>query len=39
MSAIPAKVAGVKDMAMAVPTPNGEKNDLVSSCGKIGGSE
>ena len=29
MNAIPAKVAGVKDLIMVVPTPNGEANDLV----------
>ena len=29
MNAIPAKVAGVKELIMVVPTPNGEKNALV----------
>ena len=29
MNAIPAKVAGVKNLAMVVPTPNGERNALV----------
>ena len=35
MSAIPAKIAGVKDLIMVVPTPNGEKNDLVLAAAKI----
>ena len=29
MNAIPAKVAGVKNLVMVVPTPNGERNALV----------
>jgi len=29
MTAIPAKVAGVSELVMVVPTPNGEKNDMV----------
>ncbi|MEY3883154.1 MAG: hypothetical protein RLZZ379_432, partial [Pseudomonadota bacterium] len=29
MNAIPAKVAGVKELIMVVPTPNGERNQLV----------
>lgn len=29
MNAIPAQVAGVKEIIMVVPTPNGERNDLV----------
>ncbi|RKZ64163.1 MAG: histidinol dehydrogenase, partial [Gammaproteobacteria bacterium] len=29
MNAIPAKVAGVKELIMVVPTPNGQVNDLV----------
>lgn len=35
MNAIPAKIAGVKDLVMVVPTPNGEKNDLVLAAAKI----
>ncbi len=35
MNAIPAKIAGVKDLIMVVPTPNGEKNDLVLAAAKI----
>jgi len=37
MNAIPAKVAGVKDLIMVVPTPNGEKNDLVLAAAAIAG--
>ena len=37
MNAIPAKVAGVKDLVMVVPTPNGEKNDLVLAAAKLAG--
>jgi len=29
MNAIPARVAGVKNLVMVVPTPNGERNELV----------
>jgi len=29
MNAIPAKIAGVKNLIMVVPTPSGEQNDLV----------
>jgi histidinol dehydrogenase len=29
MNAVPAKVAGVREVVMAVPTPGGERNDLV----------
>ena len=35
MNAIPAKIAGVKDLIMVVPTPNGKKNDLVLAAAKI----
>ena len=35
MNAIPAKIAGVKDLIMVVPAPNGEKNDLVLAAAKI----
>ena len=37
MNAIPAKVAGVKDLIMVVPTPNGEKNALVLAAAAIAG--
>lgn len=37
MNAIPAKVAGVKDLIMVVPTPNGEKNQLVLAAAAISG--
>lgn len=36
MNAIPAKVAGVKELIMAVPTPRGERNDLVLAAAAIG---
>lgn len=35
MNAIPAKVAGVKELIMVVPTPNGERNDLVLAAAKV----
>ena len=35
MNAIPAKVAGVKELIMVVPTPNGEKNQLVLAAAAI----
>ena len=35
MNAIPARIAGVKDLVMVVPTPDGEKNDLVLAAAKI----
>ena len=35
MNSIPAKIAGVKDLIMVVPAPNGEKNDLVLAAAKI----
>ena len=35
MNAIPARIAGVKDLVMVVPTPGGEKSDLVLAAAKI----
>jgi len=37
MNAIPAKVAGVKELVMVVPTPDGEKNSLVLAAAFIAG--
>ncbi len=37
MNAIPAKVAGVTELIMVVPTPNGEKNALVLAAAAIAG--
>ena len=37
MNAIPAKVAGVGEIIMVVPTPNGELNDLVLAAAAIAG--
>lgn len=37
MNAIPAKVAGVKELIMVVPTPNGEKNALVLAAAAVCG--
>jgi histidinol dehydrogenase len=37
MNAVPAKVAGVTDVIMVVPTPRGEKNDLVLAAAAICG--
>jgi histidinol dehydrogenase len=37
MNAMPAKVAGVGEIIMVVPTPNGEKNDLVLAAAYIAG--
>ncbi|MDT7848924.1 histidinol dehydrogenase [Methylophilus sp. VKM B-3414] len=37
MNAIPAKVAGVQDLVMVVPTPNGEKNSLVLAAAAVCG--
>jgi histidinol dehydrogenase len=37
MNAIPAKVAGVEELIMVVPTPNGEKNALVFAAAAISG--
>ena len=37
MNAIPAKVAGVDEIIMVVPTPNGEVNDMVFAAAAIAG--
>jgi histidinol dehydrogenase len=37
MNAIPAKVAGVKELIMVVPTPNGERNQLVLAAAAVCG--
>ncbi|MCJ8341183.1 MAG: histidinol dehydrogenase [Pseudomonadales bacterium] len=37
MNAIPAKVAGVAEIIMVVPTPNGQLNDLVLAAAAIAG--
>jgi len=37
MNALPAKVAGVGEIIMVVPTPNGERNDLVLAAAYIAG--
>ena len=37
MNAIPAKVAGVEELIMVVPTPHGEKNQLVLAAAAIAG--
>ncbi|MEE2729249.1 MAG: histidinol dehydrogenase [Pseudomonadota bacterium] len=37
MNAIPAKVAGVQEVVMVVPTPRGEVNDMVFAAAKIAG--
>lgn len=37
MNAIPAKVAGVSELIMVVPTPDGEVNDLVLAAATIAG--
>ncbi|HVS27339.1 MAG TPA: histidinol dehydrogenase [Burkholderiales bacterium] len=37
MNAIPAKLAGVRELIMTVPTPNGESNDLVLAAAAIAG--
>jgi histidinol dehydrogenase len=37
MNAIPAKVAGVGELIMVVPTPGGERNDLVLAAARIAG--
>lgn len=37
MNAIPAKVAGVQELIMVVPTPNGEKNQLVLAASAVCG--
>ncbi len=37
MNAIPAKVAGVEELIMVVPTPKGERNDMVLAAAAIAG--
>ena len=37
MNAIPAKVAGVPELVMTVPTPKGQRNDLVLAAAAIAG--
>jgi histidinol dehydrogenase len=37
MNAIPAKVAGVKELIMGVPTPDGVRNDLVLAAAAVAG--
>jgi len=37
MNAVPAKVAGVKELIMVVPTPRGEKNALVLAAAHLSG--
>ncbi len=37
MNAIPAKVAGVQELVMVVPTPDGVVNDLVLAAAKVAG--
>jgi len=37
MNAIPAKVAGVKELIMVVPTPDGVRNDLVLAAAMVAG--
>jgi len=37
MNAIPAKVAGVSELIMVVPTPRGERNDMVLAAAAISG--
>lgn len=37
MNAVPAKVAGVKELIMVVPTPKGDKNQLVLAAAKLSG--
>ena len=37
MNTLPAKVAGVSEIIMVVPTPNGERNDLVMAAASIAG--
>jgi len=37
MNAIPAKVAGVPELIMVTPTPQGERNDLVLAAAALGG--
>ncbi len=37
MTAIPAKVAGVGELVMTVPTPDGQRNDLVLAAARVAG--
>ncbi len=37
MNAVPAKVAGVKELIMVVPTPDGVRNDLVLAAAAVSG--
>jgi len=37
MNAIPAKIAGVKNLIVVVPTPGGEQNDLVFAAAMVAG--
>jgi len=37
MNAIPAKVAGVAELLMTVPTPDGHRNDLVLAAARVAG--
>ncbi len=37
MNAVPARVAGVRELVMAVPTPGGERNALVLAAAKLAG--
>jgi len=37
MNAIPAKVAGVKEIVMCVPTPRGERSPLVLAAAHLAG--
>ncbi|HFD11726.1 MAG TPA: histidinol dehydrogenase [Crenotrichaceae bacterium] len=37
MNAIPAKVAGVSELIMVVPSPNGQRNDLVLAAAHLAG--
>jgi histidinol dehydrogenase len=39
MNAIPAKVAGVGELVMVVPTPDGELNDLVLAAAHVAGTD
>ena len=39
MNAIPAKVAGVGELVMVVPTPDGELNDLVLAAAHVSGTD
>ena len=39
MNAVPAKVAGVKELIMVVPTPDGVQNDLVLAAAAVAGAD